>query len=101
MTVSNDQKERIKAKIREKLSKEQEIQKIVIVGSFTNSNEPNDIDIAIYQNSNEKYLPLAMKYRKLVRDISRLIPIDVLPLKNEAKGDILNEIEAGETIYER
>ncbi len=101
MTVSNDQKEHLKAQIREKLSKEQEIQKIVIFGSFTKSNEPNDIDIAIFQNSNERYLPLAMKYRKLVRDISRMLPIDVLPLKNGAKGEFLNEIEAGETIYER
>ncbi len=101
MTISKDQKKHIKAQIREKLSKEREIQKIVIFGSFTNSNDPNDIDIAVYQNSNEKYLPLALKYRKLVRDISRKLPIDVIPLKSGAKGVFLSEIEAGETIYER
>jgi predicted nucleotidyltransferase len=101
MTVSNAQKEQIKAQIRERLSKEREIQKIVLFGSFLNSNSPNDIDIAIYQDSNEKYLPLSLKYRKLVRDISRIIPIDVIPLKSNAQGTFLNEIEAGEVLYER
>ncbi|MBW1759447.1 MAG: nucleotidyltransferase domain-containing protein [Deltaproteobacteria bacterium] len=101
MTVSNHQKELIKSQIREKLSKEQEIQKIVLFGSFVNSNNPNDIDIAIFQNSNEKYLSLSLKYRKLVRDISKILPIDVIPLKINAKGTFLNEIESGEIIYER
>ena len=101
MTVSNTQKENIKSQIRERLSKEQEIQKIVLFGSFVNSNNPNDIDIAIFQNSNEKYLPLSLKYRKLIRDISRILPIDVIPLKANAQGSFINEIEAGEIIYER
>lgn len=101
MTVSNRQKEIIKSQIREKLSKEQEIQKIVVFGSFINSNNPNDIDIAVFQNSNEKYLPLSMKYRKLVRDISKILPIDIIPLRINAKGTFLNEIETGEIIYEK
>lgn len=101
MTVSNHQKELIKSQIRKKLSKEQEVQKIVLFGSFVNSNNPNDIDIAIFQNSNEKYLSLSLKYRKLVRDISKILPIDVIPLKINAKGTFLNEIESGETIYEK
>ena len=50
MTVSNSKKESIKSQIREKLSKEQEIQKIVLFGSFVNSDNPNDIDIAVFQN---------------------------------------------------
>lgn len=63
MTVSSSQKEYIKSQIRERFSSEQEIQKIVLFGSFINSNNPNDIDIAVFQNSNEKYLSLALKYR--------------------------------------
>ena len=101
MNFSTTQKESIKKQLREKLSREQEIQKIVLFGSFIHSNNPNDIDIAIFQNSNEKYLPLSMKYRKLVRDISKILPIDIIPLKFNAKGSFLNEIEIGETIYER
>jgi len=101
MTVSNAQKENIKSQIRDLLSKEQEIQKIVLFGSFINSNNPNDIDIAVFQDSNEKYLPLSLKYRKLVREISRILPVDVIPLKANAQGAFLNEIETGEIIYER
>ncbi|OGC01347.1 hypothetical protein A2V82_07355 [candidate division KSB1 bacterium RBG_16_48_16] len=101
MTVSNSKKESIKSQIREKLSKEQEIQKIVLFGSFVNSDNPNDIDIAVFQNSNEKYLSLSLKYRKLVRDISKILPVDVIPLRINAKGTFIHEIEAGEIIYER
>ncbi len=101
MTVSNSQKEHLKNQIREKLCHEPEIQKIVLFGSFIDSNNPNDIDIAIFQNSNEKYLSLSLKYRKLVREISKILPIDIIPLKMNAKGTFVNEIEAGEIIYER
>ena len=101
MTLSNSQKENIKTQIREKLSKEQEIQKIVLFGSFIHSSHPNDIDIAVFQNSNEKYLTLSLKYRKLTREISRILPVDIIPLKTNAQGTFLNEIKAGEIIYER
>lgn len=101
MTITKSQKELIKRQIRANLSKEREIQKIVIFGSFVHSDNPNDIDVAVFQNSNEKYLPLALKYRKLVRDVSIIIPIDIFPLKANAKGAFLSEVETGETIYER
>ena len=60
-----------------------------------------DIDIAVFQNSNEKYLALSLKYRKLVRDISKILPVDIVPLRANAKGTFLDEIEVGEIIYER
>jgi predicted nucleotidyltransferase len=101
MTITNDQKDQLKTQIKDRLANEREIQKIVIFGSFTKSNEPNDIDIAVFQNSDESYLSLALKYRKLVRDLSRLYPIDVIPLRTNANGSFLDEIENGETIYER
>jgi len=101
MNVSNSQKDSIKSLIREKLSNEREIQRIVLFGSFVNSDNPNDIDIAVFQNSNEKYLNLSLKYRKLIRDISKILPVDIFPLKENAKGIFLNEIETGEIIYER
>ena len=61
----------------------------------------NDIDVAVFQDSTEKYLSLALKYRKLIRDVSRIIPIDVFPLKTGIKGAFWDEVETGETIYER
>ena len=101
MKVSKKQKENIKNQIREKLSNEQEIQKIVVFGSFINSNDPNDIDIAIFQNSSERYLVLSMKYRKLMRELIKTIPYDIIPIQLNATGSFLNDIEAGEIIYER
>ena len=101
MAISAKQKQDIKEQLRKILSSEKEVQKIVLFGSFVSSMDPNDIDIAIFQNSNEKYLPLSMKYRKLVRDIAKIIPIDIIPLKEDAKGFFLEEIKAGEIIYEK
>ena len=101
MTISKSRKESIKAQIRNKLCREKEIQKIVLFGSFLSSDSPNDIDVAVFQNSDEKYLPLALKYRKLVLEVAKILPVDVLPLKSSVKGAFLQEIEAGEIIYER
>lgn len=101
MVISRAEKELIKNKIREQLSGQQEIEKIVLFGSFVRSNEPNDIDVAIFQNSTESYLSLALKYRKLMREIANMLPVDVIPLKTSATGLFLDEIELGETIYEK
>jgi predicted nucleotidyltransferase len=84
------------------LKPEKEIERIIIFGSYLNSKNPNDIDIAIFQNSNEKYLSLAMKYRKLTRDIAQQIPVDIIPIKSNApENSFMSEINAGELIYER
>ncbi len=94
-------KEKIKYQIKNILSKEKEIQKIIIFGSFIDSETPNDIDIAVFQNSDEQYLGLSMKYRKLMRDLIAIIPYDIIPIKTTATGSFLNDIEAGEIIFER
>ena len=81
---------------------EREVCRIVVFGSFVNSDNPHDIDVAVFQDSDEKYLPLAMKYRKKTREIARLIPMDILPLKAGVEGEtFLDEIERGEVVYER
>ena len=92
----------IKQEILKSLSQEKEIRKIIIFGSFLYSENPNDIDVAIFQDSEESYLNLAMKYRKLTRSIARRIPIDIIPIKSDASNNsFLLDIEAGELIYER
>lgn len=101
MTLTEIQKDKIKNKIREKFSKEREVQKVVVFGSFIKSEHPNDIDIAIFQNSDESYLSLALKYRKLIREISRILPTDVIPLKSNTEGDFIDEIQTGQLIYEK
>ncbi len=99
---TEQQKQSLKQQLVSLLETEREVCRIVIFGSFLSSNDPHDIDVAIFQDSNEKYLPLAMKYRRKTRDIARSIPLDILPLKAGVQGEVfMNEIEQGEVIYER
>ena len=100
--LTEQQKQSLKQQLVGLLETEKEVCRIVIFGSFLSSNDPHDIDVAIFQDSDEKYLPLAMKYRRKTRDIARSIPLDILPLKAGVQGEIfIDEIERGEIIYER
>ena len=100
--MKTDFKESIKKELIKYLSPEKEITKIIVFGSFVKSKNPNDVDVAIFQNSNESYLNLAMKYRRLTRKIAKMIPLDIIPLKSDTKDNsFLSEIESGELIYER
>jgi predicted nucleotidyltransferase len=102
MIVNNEIKEDIKRQIIESLGSESEIRKIIIFGSFIHSVNPKDIDIAIIQESNQPYLTLALKYRKLMRNLARKIPLDIIPLKsNTSIHWFLDEINSGELIYEK
>jgi predicted nucleotidyltransferase len=102
MVATSQQKEQIKRELAARLSREKEVRKVVIFGSFLTSATPNDLDVAIFQDSDETYLPLAMKYRHLLRPIADQIPIDVIPVRaNGASGPFLAEIEKGEIVYER
>ena len=99
---TEQQKRSLKQKLVSLLETEREVCRIVIFGSFLSSKDPQDIDVAIFQDSDEKYLPLAMKYRRKTRDIARRIPLDILPLKAGVQGEVfMDEIEQGEVIYER
>jgi uncharacterized protein len=78
------------------------IRKVVIFGSFLTSDDPNDMDVAVFQDSSDGYIQLSMKYRKMAREVSKVIPIDILPIKPGATSAvILSEIENGEVVYER
>ncbi len=102
MKVTRETKEKIIAQLIENLGTEKEIEKIFVFGSFINSDNPQDIDVAIYQNSDESYLSLALKYRKLTRKIAERLSLDIIPIKsNAANNSFLAEIESGELIYER
>lgn len=102
MHLSHAEKESIKKELAASLSDAPEVVKVVVFGSFVTGENPNDIDVAVFQNSDLPYLPLAMKYRKKARAISSKIAIDILPLKPGARGSIMMEaIARGEVIYER
>lgn len=99
---TEQQKQSLKEHLVSLLKTEREVCRIVIFGSFLSSKDPHDINVAIFQDSDEKYLPLAMKYRRKTRDIARRIPLDILPLKAGVQGEVfMDEIEQGEVIYER
>ena len=87
--------------IKEKLSQFNEVHKIILFGSFVDSTNPNDIDIAIIQNSNENFLSLSLKYRKVLRDLSKVIPLDIVPIKQKSEGYFLKEIYKGKVVYEK
>ena len=102
MQFSQKEKSRIKQTLVSALSAEKEVRRVIVFGSFLSENNPNDLDIAVFQDSDANYLELAMRYRKDIRSISRRIPVDLIPLKFGAPADsFLSEIEKGEVIYER
>jgi len=102
MVMTQKDKMEIKLSLAAALSRETEVQRVVVFGSFLTSTSPEDLDVAVFQNSDDKYLTLARRYRRDLRPIARRIPIDVIPLRSSVTDDpFLKEIEQGETIYER
>ena len=102
MVMTQQEKNEIKRSLAVALSREPEVRRVVVFGSFVTSPSPRDLDVAVFQTSDDKYLTLAMRYRRDLRSIARRIPLDVIPLKEGTSGDtFLREIEQGETVYER
>lgn len=102
MQLSHSEKETIKKELAASLSDAPEVVKVVVFGSFVTAENPNDIDVAVFQNSDQPYLPLAMKCRKITRAIANKIALDILPLKPGAGDSIMMDaIARGEVIYER
>ena len=87
--------------IKTNLSQFAEVNKIVLFGSFIKSNNPNDIDIAIVQNSDDDYLSLSLKYRKVLRELAKTIPLDIVPIRLNSNGSFMSEINQGQVIYEK
>lgn len=102
MNLQDTTKEMLKKEIADRLSEFPEVRRVVIFGSFMNSDNPHDIDIAVYQDSDESYYPLAMKYRRTLRTVANKIPIDVIPIcKNPEHEPFMKEILKGEVLYEK
>jgi len=59
MPLTDLDKVNIKQVLVDSLCREPEISKIVVFGSFLVSDDPHDLDVAIFQNSSQDYLPLA------------------------------------------
>lgn len=101
MVISGKAKEMVKREIAARLSACPEVRRVVIFGSFITSNAPNDLDIAVFQDPDESYYPLARKYRGVLRSVARMISLDIIPLRPDPEqGTFLQEIEKGEVVYE-
>ena len=97
-----EEKQELKKQLVSTFKYEKDIRKIVIFGSFLSSDSPQDMDVAVFQESSEGYIKLAMKYRKMTRVVSKKIPIDIFPIRSNADdASILSEIENGEVVYEK
>ncbi len=101
MVFSVHQKDELLEDLVACLQEDGEIQKIVVFGSFLSDANPNDLDIAVFQDSTQPYLPLALKYRRQTRSVSARIPLDIIPLRQGAQGAFLSEIRKGKVIYEK
>ena len=100
--LTEQDRRRLKRELADTLKPEAEVCRIVIFGSFVDSDDPHDLDVAVFQDSNQPYLPLALKYRQLTRAIARRITLDIFPVRVDAKdGPFMNEIARGEVVYER
>ena len=96
------EKQELKKQLVSTFKDDKDIRKVVIFGSFLNSDSPHDMDVAVFQESSEGYIKLAMKYRKMTRMISKKIPIDIFPIRSNASdASILSEIKNGEVVYEK
>lgn len=96
-------KEKLKNDLVAALASDESIEKIVIFGSFTRSDAPHDMDVAVFCDSEEEYLPLALSLRKKLRSLSKIIPIDLLPITIpfDPSSVFLQEINKGEVVYEK
>ena len=102
MNLTSQTREALKREIVACLSGFPEVRRIVVFGSFLHSNDPHDLDIAVFQDSGENYYPLAMKYRKPLRTVADKIPLDVIPIRPDpGQGAFMEEIRNGEVLYER
>ncbi len=73
-------KQNIRRQLRTAFIDDGTIEKIVVFGSFITSESPNDLDLAVFCNSSDDYLTLSLALRKKLRDISSIIPIDLVPI---------------------
>ena len=102
MALNELEKQSLKRALVACLQTEPEVRRIVVFGSFLSSDHPHDLDVAVFQDSAEGYLPLALKYRRKARALACRIALDILPLKLGAPSDpFLAEVAKGEVIYER
>lgn len=101
MVLTKQEKEMLKRQVAACLASEPEVRKVVVFGSFLESGSSSDLDVDIFRESDEPYLPLALKYRRKLASVADKIPLDVIPVRPHPEpGSFLREIERGEVVYD-
>ena len=94
-------KKQIKQAIVDALKDEREVHKIIIFGSFLKAGTPNDIDVAVVGEFHQGYLAAAIRLRRHVRHIAKILPVDIVPIQeNSPPNSFMQDIFEGEVIYE-
>jgi predicted nucleotidyltransferase len=103
MAETNFNKDKMKRDMISALEDDSTVEKIVIFGSFITSDQPHDLDVAIFSTSHADYLTQAMSFRRRLRSIARIIPLDIVPVSMpiDTNSSFLREIDKGEIIYEK
>lgn len=102
MKLTHHDKEKFKTELVACLQSEPEIKKIIIFGSFLYSDAPEDMDVALVLSSDEHYYTLVPRLRSKIRSLLNRIPVDIVPVLDGIKSSVfLEEIQAGEVVYER
>ncbi len=100
--IKSIQKSQIKQAIVDAIKDEAGIHKIIIFGSFLFSDMPGDVDVAVLGAFTHGYLETATKLRKKVRHIAKILPVDIVPVREDISDNtFVQEIQKGEVIYER
>lgn len=101
--MTQTDKDKLKDDLVFALAGDDKVEKIVIFGSFPHAANPHDMDVAVFCASQDDYLSLALELRRKLRSLSKIIPIDLLPIAVPYDPDalFLQEINKGEVVYEK
>jgi len=96
-------KQQIRQQLQAVFVDDSKVEKIMVFGSFFTSESPHDLDLAVFCNSSDDYLTLALALRKKLRGISSIIPIDLVPIAMpyDPTAAFMQEINKGEVVYEK
>ena len=103
-TLAHIDKHQVQHDVVAALQVDETVEKIIVFGSFTQVSDPHDLDLAVFCNSSgDDYLTLSLALRKKLRDISRIIPIDLIPVSipYDPSAAFMQEINKGEVVYEK
>lgn len=100
MLITNEEKNKITDMIAEKISGP-EVKKLILFGSFVESANPNEINLAIISEENLDYISKVAKYRKKIKDLSKKIPVQIFPLLSSEKIYLHDKIKHGVTLYSK